>query len=113
MSVSCFKKVGIRAAKCWKSKWCQKEKQLGELKPKDLRKHLINHYKKKKYCITINIPSQLQQFHHINHINGVGCTSNSTTGGTSGSSRTIIELHLIPFIFYYGEEKNKIKAYVV
>lgn len=46
MSVSCFKKVGIRAAKCWKSKWCQKEKQLGELKPKDLRKHLINHYKK-------------------------------------------------------------------
>lgn len=37
--------------------------------------------------------------------------SNSTSRGTSSSSRTIIELHQIPFIFYFGQKKKK--AYVV
>lgn len=31
----------------------RKEKQLGELKPKDLRKHLINHYKKKNTALQL------------------------------------------------------------
>lgn len=36
--------------------------------------------------------------------------SNSTSRGTSSSSRTIIELHQIPFIFYFGEKKKKLMS---